>query len=279
MDHAARDDQLARLIRSTLRRWRRSKDPALRWTAAFAYGYDIGARNPDMAFEELKVLGTPWELLPQRKKLKRDQFRMEESVFHAAGTSVANMFGSGAHHEVLEVLQEWSDHPRWSVRLLALQAVVVLTSMTASTTGTPELGEAAVEPIQERVDGPLLDPQDRVARARWPILIALHDRRSELQRQGAELIRFGLRSREQDVVLKEFEEIFSIAEEEPETALPAVEAFLPLMIKEESDRNRLLDLLRHMRGAWADPLAPDIADRLEEVIREIPVMTGEKVFS
>ena len=65
----------------------------------------------------------------------------------------------------------------------------------------------------------------------------------------------------------------------PETALPAVEAFLPLVIKEESDRGRLLGLLHYMRGTWADPLSPDIADRLEEVIHGIPVMTGRKVFS
>ena len=130
-----------------------------------------------------------------------------------------------------------------------------------------------------RAAAPLLDEADRDERGRWPILIALHGRHPELQRQGAELIRFALAGREQKVVLEAFEDVFFIAEDYPETALPAVEAFLPLVIKDESDRGRLLGLLRKMRDAWADPLTVEVAIRLEEVIVGIPVVTGRKVFS
>jgi len=80
-------------------------------------------------------------------------------------------------------------------------------------------------------------------------------------------------------VLEQFKDIFLIAEDYPDTALPAVEAFLPLVITEESDRGRLLGLLHRMRDAWADPLSPVVADRLEQVIVGVPVMTGRKVFS
>jgi len=279
MDHAARDAQLEGLVRFMLRRWRRSDDPALRWTAACAYGYDLGARDAAAAFDELRVLGTPDELRPSRRKFKPEKFFLEESVFHASGEAMANMFGSGAHREVLAVLHEWSVDSRWSLRLLALQAVICLIPRMAATIGTPEVAGAHVGPGRTRASAPLLDAADREERARWPILIALHGRHPELQRQGAELVRFGLRSREQKVVLNQFEDIYFIAEDYPETALPAVEAFLPLVITEESDRGGLLGLLHRMRDAWADPLSPDIADRLEEVIRGVSVVTGKKVFS
>jgi len=279
MDHAARDAQLEGLVRFMLRRWRRSDDPALRWTAACAYGYDLGARDAAAAFDELRVLGTPDELRPSRRKFKPEKFFLEESVFHASGEAMANMFGSGAHREVLAVLHEWSVDSRWSLRLLALQAVICLIPRMAATIGTPEVAGAHVGPGRTRASAPLLDAADREERARWPILIALHGRHPELQRQGAELVRFGLRSRGQKTVLSQFEDIYFIAEDYPETALPAVEAFLPLVITEESDRGGLLGLLHRMRDAWADPLSPDIADRLEEVIRGVSVVTGKKVFS
>ncbi len=277
MDHVARDAQLGRVVRFTLRRWRRNPDPALRWTAARAYGYDIGASYPLAALEELKVLGTPWELHPYPSMTPTQQ-RLEESVFHAAGDAVADMFGSGAHREVLAALDEWSGDERWSVRLLALQAIVALIPRIASSVGTPDIGGGArVEP-NRTPQRALLDDRDRVERARWPIFVALHGREPELQRQGAELIRFALRSREQPTVLEAFEEIYFAADDFPD-ALPAVEAFLPLLIKDESDRDRLLGLLHRMRGAWADPLSAEVADRLAEVIVGAPVMTGKKVFS
>lgn len=268
IDHVTRDERLRRLVRFLMRRWRRAADPALRWTAAYAYGYDVGARDPERAFEELRVLGTPWESRPYATMPPLRQ-RDEESVFHAAGAAVAGMFCAGAHREVLAKLHEWSGDPRSSVRLLAVQAVVFLTTEMAFRIGTPEADASE----------PLLDETDRDERALWPVLVALHGRHPELQRQGAELIRFALRSNVQTVALKAFGDIFDIAEDYPDTALPAVEAFLPLVIKDEADRGRLLHLLHRMRHAWADALSPEVADRLEEVIVGIPVMTGRKVFS
>jgi len=276
MDHVARDERLRRLVRFRLRQWRRAPDPALRWTAAYAYGYDIGARDPENAFEELRVLGTPWELRPYAA-MTGPQKRDEESVFHAAGAAIAGMFCAGAHREVLAKLHDWIVDPRSSVRLLAAQAVIYLTTEMAFRIGTPETTGTAVDP--EHSAEPLLDETDRDQRAIWPILVALHGRHPELQRQGAELIRFALRSNAQTIALKAFGDIFNIAEDYPDTALPAVEAFLPLVIKDEADRGRLLGLLHRMRHAWADALSPEVADRLEGVIVGIPVVTGRKVFS
>ena len=267
IDHVARDERLRRLVRFRLRQWRRAADPALRWTAAYAYGYDVGARDPEHTFKELRVLGTPWELRPYAT-MTGAQKRGEESVFHAAGAAIVGMFCAGAHREVLAELHDWIVDPRSSVRLLAVQAVIYLTTEMAFRIGTPE---GAAEP--------LLDETDREERAIWPVLVALHGRHPELQRQGAELIRFTLRSNAQTVALKAFGDVFDIADDYPDTALPAVEAFLPLVIKDEADRGRLLGLLQRMRHAWADALSPEVADRLEGVIAGIPVVTGRKVFS
>ena len=88
-----------------------------------------------------------------------------------------------------------------------------------------------------------------------------------------------MRSNAQTIALDAFGDIFDIAEDYPDTALLAVEAFLPLVIKDEADRSRLLSLLHRMRHAWADALSPEVADRLEGVITGIPVVTGRKVFS
>jgi hypothetical protein len=279
----ARDARLRRLVRFRLRQWRRAADPALRWTAAYAYGYDIGVRDPEHTFEELRVLGTPWESR-HYATMTRPQQREEESVFHAAGAAIAGMFCAGAHREVLDKLQDWSFDPRSSVRLLAAQAVIFLISEMAFRIGIPEETGTRIDTHHSESDRgpspePLLDATDRDERAIWPILIALHGRHPELQRQGAELIRFALRSNAQTVVLKAFGDIFDIAEDYPDTALPAVEAFLPLVIKDEADRSRLLGLLHRMRHAWADALSPEVADRLEGFIIGIPVMTGRKVFT
>jgi hypothetical protein len=276
MDHVARDERLSRLVRFRLRQWRRADDPALRWTAAYAYGYDIGARDPERAFEELRVLGTPWESRSYAT-MTRPQRREEESVFHAAGAAVVGMFCAGAHRGVLTKLQDWIVDPRSSVRLLAVQAVVFLIREMAFRIGTPEAAGARVD--TDHAAEPLLDETDRQERTIWPILVALHGRHPELQRQGAELIRFALRSNAQTVALEAFGDIFDIAEDYPDTALPAVEAFLPLVIKDQADRGRLLGLLHRMRHAWADALSPEVADRLEGVIAGIPVVTGRKVFS
>ena len=143
--------------------------------------------------------------------------------------------------------------------MLAAQAVIYLTTEMAFRIGTPE---GAAEP--------LLDETDREQRAIWPVLVALHGRHPELQRQGAELIRFALRSNAQTIALKAFGDIFDIAEDYPDTALPAVEAFLPLVVKDEADRGRLLSLLHRMRHAWADPSSPEVADRLEGSSRGFP---------
>jgi hypothetical protein len=278
MDHAARDPRLQKAVRGRLSRWRRSADPALRWTAAVALGYDVGARDPRDALDELRILGTPWEARRYRQlETSRQRGRkrtlalgQEKAVFHAAGWGVAGLFRFGAHRQVLDQLREWIDDPRWSVRLLAIQAVIYIMEMSVSRVGRPEHGDAAA--LDELVSG-----SDRQERARWPVLLALHGRRSALQGPAADLVRRVLRSSERKVALEVLADWLEDAADD-DAMLAAVEAFLPLLVVEESDRGRLRGLVREMRNRWEDPLPEEVADRLEDVIAGIRLIGGRKVF-
>jgi hypothetical protein len=278
MDHTARDLRLREAVRRRLSYWRRSDDSALRWTAAIALGYDVGARAPGDAFEDLRVLGTPWEARRFReleaaahKAGKRTAaLRREDEVFHAAGSGVAGLFRSGAHLEVLDQLRKWMDHPRRSLRLLADQAVIYIMQITVATVGRPEAGDGA------RLDA-LVTDADRQKRARWPVLLAVHDRQNPVTGPAADLVRRTLRSRDRRVALDVLSDWLEFAGED-DAVLAALEVFLPLLVVEESERSRLRGLVGEMRLRWEDPLPAAAADRLEGVIAGITLIAGRKVF-
>jgi hypothetical protein len=278
MDHAARDLRLRKAVRGRLSRWRRSDDPALRWTAAVALGYDVGARAAREALDALRVLGTPWEARRYRelesstkKGRKRAlAFKQEKAVFHAAGSGVAGLFRFGAHREVLEELHEWITDPRSSVRLLAYQAVIYIMGTQVVWVAHPEHGSS----VQH---DELVSESDRRDRGRWPVLLTLHGRSSTLQGRAAELVWRVLRSSERKVALDVLGEWFEDTVDD-EGLLAAVETFLPLLVVEETDRGRLRGLVREMRHRWEDPLQEEVADRLEAVIAGVRTIGGRKVF-
>lgn len=278
MDHAARDVDLRSAVRARLSSWRRDDDPALRWTAAFALGFDVGARDPDSALDELRVLGTPW--MADRYRALEDsasngrkhyaRLQQESEVFHAAGSGVAGLFQFGAHRQVLRQLDSWMDDRRQSVRQLAVQAVVFIMGMSVATVGRPE------DDSPER-RGDLVTELDRRERAGWPVLLALHRGPDELAGPSADLVRRALRSRDRLVVLKVLSRWFRLAAEDG-AALATIETLLPLLVVEESDRARLRGLVRQMRNRWEDRLPVAVADRLDNSLAAIRVMTGKKVF-
>jgi hypothetical protein len=192
-------------------------------------------------------------------------------VFHAAASGVEGLFRFGAHHEALAQLEAWIGGPRWSVRLLAYQAVIYIMGRSVATVAQPEHGASG--PPDE-----LVSADDRRDRGRWPILLALHGRRSELQGLAADLVWRVLRSSQRQVALEVLGDWFEFAEDD-DAMLAAVEAFLPLLVKEESDRGRLRGLVRQMRHRWEDPLAEDVADRLEDVIAGTRTVGGRTVLA
>ena len=256
MDHAARDPAVHRVVIRTLKRWARANDPALRSTAADARGYDIGQAELDKTLEELRVLGTPGEF---RNLVTMKHGAMRDDWFHLvylSGMSIARLFGTGAHHRVLEVLHDWLTHQRVSLRLLAVQAIVLMIGVPVSGLGRPEqdVDDSLV------VDGDL--PWDR---APWPALLALQDRHPDVVAPAAELVRGALRSPWREVVARVLTLWFDLAASD-EAALTAVELFLPRLVVEESDRARLRGLIRRRRRTWADPLPPHVANRLDGVL-------------
>ena len=257
MDHAARNPAVRRVVLRTLRRWASSDDnPALRNTAANALGYDVGQADLEKTLEKLKVLGTPGQsrdLDGMKDRATRDDwFRL----VYLSGESVARLFTTGAHHRVLQALDNWMTHQRVDLRLLAVQAIVLMMDARVSELGRPEQDDD-----DTLVAGGDLPPD----RARWPALLALQDRHPDVVAPAAELVREALRSRWRDVVATVLTRWFDLAASD-EAALPAVESFLPRLVVEESDRARLRGLVRRSRRTWADPLPPHVADRLDDAL-------------
>ena len=112
---------------------------------------------------------------------------------------------------------------------------------------------------------------DDTSRSRWPVLLALQAAGSELVKPAADLLRTALRSRwgwiAADVIGRWLDQAQSDS-----AALAAVEGFLPRLIVERSDQAMLMSLVDRRLRAWADPLKPEVADRLNAVITGAPVV-------
>jgi hypothetical protein len=252
LDHAARDPAVHLVVRRTLRRWRRDKDPALQSTAATALGYDVGQADLEATLVELRVIGTPGEaedFFTMRSGPVRDDWA---KLLFTAGMSVARLFGTGGHRRVLRTLDDWLHDSRVNLRKLAVQAVVLMIEVPVSGLGRPEQEDA-----DDLVQGDLSSGRDR-----WPALLALQDRHPEVVAPAADLVHGALRTPWRAVVDKVLVVWFDLAAGD-DAALAAVESFLPLLVVEESDRARLRGLVRHRRRTWADPLPDRVADRLD----------------
>jgi len=126
--------------------------------------------------------------------------------------------------------------------------------------------------LPARNDGTLLH-----GRGRWPALLALQGQHARVVAPTADLVRAALRSPWREVVADVLTRWFDLCASD-DAALDAVCSFLPLLVVEESDRARLRGLVRRKRRVWADPLPPDVADRLDEALLQSTVVPrGGKV--
>jgi hypothetical protein len=121
--------------------------------------------------------------------------------------------------------------------------------------------------------GGLSFPQRFEERRRWPLLLALLDDDPSLVDPVAHLLRHALRSVAREMFLKELGS-WTRAAQEDSACLAVLVDLLPNLVEDESDRARLLDLVRRRRLAWADALHPDVAERLMETLR--CAATGKK---
>ena len=251
LDQAARDERITSAISDRLKYWRRHGSEAQKWTAAAAFGYDLGRLSIESTLEELRVLGTPTEL-----QSAFDEASNRELV-HICGYSLANLLAFGEVRSILEQLGDWIASSRQSVRELAWWAMVWLINLHGFDLTQPRR-------LAGRAERTL--PQSR---EQWPLLLALQDENPELTQPIADLLWWLLRGRRADFVAKQlFGRWIRAAEKDPE-ALRALVQFVPHLIHDEGDANRLHYLIIRLRRDWCDPLDDEAASLLEAAIHPV----------
>lgn len=249
LDQAAQHAHLRAAIRGRLRTWRQDDDFGARWTAAATYGFVLGGQQIEESLEELRVLGTPSE---RRPPLADEEFE-DRALVVIAGFSIAKQFAFGANEVVLDHLQRWITGWRTSLRALAQSALRQLVTFRGF-----ELDYLAVAVGREH----LAFPEHMKM---WPLLLSVHVRNPEFTERIADLLVQLLR-REGDQVAKHFLGKWIRLSERNDDLLDALADFIPHIVRDKADQSRLTYLLDRLSKDWAQPLRPDVASRLHQVI-------------
>jgi hypothetical protein len=248
LDQAALDDRLRPMVVEVLRRWRRSPDYALRWTAARTLGLEIGLASLSKSLDELRVIGTPWELL-ERPEVPAHQHAQIWDLRWVAGYGIARLFATGGSDAVLEQLALWLRHERKSVRELAQQAVVIIADLK-------------MWAVRAEAGGGHGGPGATTGRERWPVALALSVDNPPLAGRIAGLIRTVLGSGPAgEVLMKVIGSWWELGESDP-CAIDAFLELVPRLVIDERDRGRLDHAVDRGCRRWDDPLPSDVADRI-----------------
>lgn len=249
LDQAARHDHLRAAIHDRLRAWRRTGAFGERYTAAATYGFVLGCEHIEKSLEELRVLGTPAE----RQSPLDDGEVDDHALVVITSASIAMLFAFGDTRVVLDCLLRWISAARTSLRVLAQYAVRQLVGFHGF-----DLDHLAVTAGHKKTALP-----ERMKM--WPLLLSMHVQNPEFTEPIAELLRQLLR-REGDQAAKQFLGKW-IRQCERNAALLAVLAdFIPHIVRSEADEYRLTYLLDRLSQDWAEPLRPDVANRLRQAI-------------
>lgn len=241
LDEASRNDDVAPVVREMLEDWCEGTFEQ-RWTGAMALGYELGMRDPDKTLKELRKLGC-WN---------------DGELADMASWATARIFVLGGIKPVIRALSAWLDDDRRLVRQLGLVAVLRIADMT----------------VGERVDHFDLTASTAVSGRwattanlrRWPLLVALAHEDPSLLDPLADLVWQLTRSAQAEeasaITLKRW---MRAGKKDPACIGP-VGRFLALIGDDDSDRARLLHILRSLRLDRDDPLPEDIAERLQLAI-------------
>jgi hypothetical protein len=251
LDEASRSEQVAPVVREMLDAWCEKGTFAQRWTAAIALGYDLGRDDPDKALGQLRKLGC------------YDDGKLAQM----ASWATARIFVRGAIKPVIKALKDWLDDDRRLVRQLGLVSVLRIADM--------KVGE-----LDEHFDLTATGTADhwtRLAdRGRWPLLVALADEDPALLDPLADLVWLLTRSAQaEEASVATLKRWMSAGKKDPACIGPAGR-FLALLGDDDSDRARLIHILRLLRRDRDEPLPGDIADRLELAIERNIHITGEQ---
>jgi hypothetical protein len=250
LDEASRNDQVRPVVREILEDWCEKGTFEQRWTGVIALGYDLGLRDPDKTLKELRKLGC-WK---------------DGKLVKMASWAVARIFVLGGIKPVTKALGNWLDDDRRDVRWLGLVAVWRIADMTVGRL------EEQFELIATTAGGRWTRLADR---GRWPLLVALADEDPRLLDPFADLVWQLTRSvRTEQAAAKTLKRWMRAGKKDP-TCIGPVGRFLALLGDDDSDRARLLYIVRSLRRDRDEPLPAIIADRLEQAIEHNMHITDE----
>ncbi|MGH3973162.1 MAG: hypothetical protein ACRDS9_07540, partial [Pseudonocardiaceae bacterium] len=255
LDQAARDERLGKVVEATLKRWRRSPDPALRWTAAMTLGYEVGLRAIEQTLDELRIIGTPQELEDVTNLAPLARAQTWDLVW-VAGHSIARLFANGAQHIVLEYLLYWLRHPRQSLRQLALQTIVIIADLKMSVVIAPS-GSLAGKTGNRPPPG----------WERWPIVLGLIEQEPDIAVDIAAALRCALHGEASNLMADTLRSWMRLGQSDTRM-FDALVAFLPRLVVDDLDRYAIRFAISDARRRWADPLRADVADLLDGAITD-----------
>lgn len=251
LDEASRNEEVSPVVREILDAWCDKGSFAQRWTAAMALGYELGLRDPDKTLTRLRKLGC-WE---------------DGELAQTASWATARIFVLGAIKPVIKALRDWLDDDRRLVRQLGLVAVLRIADM--------KVGD-----LEEQFDLDSDSTNSRwtrlASRPRWPLLVALAEDDPGLLDPLADLVWQLTRSAQAEEASAAALKRWMNAGKKDRACVGPVGRFLALLGDDESDRARLLHILRLLRRDRDEPLPGDITDRFRLAIESNIHFTGEQ---
>lgn len=246
LDQAAQERAVLPAVREVINSWKNDGDEAQRWTVAAALGYDLGLASVEDALNDLRALGT-W---------REDE---ETPVARIASESVARLLAQGEVEKVAHRLLSWLEDRRTSVCDLALLTIIRLSRMKVN-----DLWD-----INIFASGSGRDRWPLIAdRGRWPLLLALQDEDAKFTEPFADLVWRSLdTARSRDAALKSLTRWIQGSERD-RSYLPALASFLRLLADTPSSARRLRQLVADLRAGTQRPLAPAVANYLDQALDE-----------
>ncbi|WP_186318903.1 hypothetical protein [Streptomyces sp. SAJ15] len=229
---AARDEAVRPAVRGLLRDWARGDDEEARETAALAHGYGLAAGSVSASLDQLGRIGC------------RDGGESAE----IASYSVVRLLAGPEPEDVLQRLASWYRDRRQDRQNLAL-----LTVLRAVTTRTSHLWGLR--------DTPELEPY-----ASWPLVAALVEARPEHTRWLSDLVWCALTTARSGAAALEAMAGWMRRAARDERQLTSLCDFLPRLVSQERDRERLLLLIARLAGDIDEPLNARAAERMRQAL-------------
>jgi hypothetical protein len=234
LDEAAKHEAARPAVRSLVREWGRNGTATARATASFVHGYGRVAGSVSDSLRELRRIGTA----------------QKSRYAGVASYNVVQLLGAAEPATVLGRLVGWLGEDRREVVDLALVSVL---RMAISRTGDVWDEEAAPE----------LAPYEK-----WPLPLSLLAANPELAEQLADLVWAALRTGRASAEATKAVGGWMRRAARDEGLADALVGFLPQLINDHDDLDRLDHLVDELYNDPDDPLADAVTRRLDNMLRQ-----------